>query len=84
MPKVRIEIYEGGTPSATISVPVWLVKGAASLLPKGARQRLEQHVELDQIAEMLKNPEASGRLIEVEDHEDGDRIVVSIVGDDPK
>jgi hypothetical protein len=84
MPKVKIEVYEDGAPSATISVPMWLVKGAASLLPQTARQRLEQHVELDQIAELLRNPATSGKLIEVEDHNGGDRVIISIVDDDTR
>jgi hypothetical protein len=84
MPKVKIEVYEDGVPSATISVPIWLVKGAANLLPQTARQRLEQHVELEQIAELLRNPATSGKLIEVEDHNGGDRVIISIVDDDTK
>ena len=84
MPKVKIEVYEDGAPSATISVPIWLAKGAANLLPQTARERLEQHVELDQIAELLRNSATSGKLIEVEDHNGGDRVIISIVDDDTK
>ena len=84
MPKVKIEVYEDGSPSATISVPIWLVEGAASLLPQTAREPLEQHVELDQIAELLRNPATSGKLIEVEDHNGGDRVIISIVDDDTR
>jgi hypothetical protein len=84
MPKVKIEVYEDGAPSATISVPIWMARGAASLLPQTARQRLEQHVELEQIAELLINPATRGKLIEVEDHNRGDRVIISIVDDDTK
>lgn len=79
MPKVKIEVYEDGAPSSTISVPIWLVKGSANLLPQTARQRLEQHVEIDQIADLLRNPATSGKLIEVEDHNGRDRVIISIV-----
>ncbi len=82
MPKVKIEVYEDNTPSVTISVPAWVVTGATSLLPKVAGQRLGDRIELDHIAEMLKNPLARGRLIEVEDHNAGDRIIISIEADD--
>lgn len=81
MPKVKIEIYEGDTRSVTVSVPVWIVTGATNLLPKVAGRRLDEHIELSRIVEMLKNPDADGKLIEIEDHAAGERIVVSIAGD---
>lgn len=81
MAKVKIEIFEGGSLSATISVPVWLMTGAAGMLPKAAAQRLQQHVDLDQIARALKDPSARGQLIEIEDHAGGDRIVISVAGE---
>lgn len=74
----------GNARAITVSVPVWAVTGATSLLPKVAGRRLDVLVELSRIVEMLKNPEAVGKLVEIEDHEAGDRIVVSIAGDDPR
>jgi hypothetical protein len=56
--------------------------GAANLLPQTARPRLEQHVELDHIAELLRNPAMSSKLLEVEDHNRGDRAIISIVDGD--
>lgn len=83
MPKVKIEIYERGAPSATVSVPGWMLTGAVGLLTKIAADRLRDRIDLAEIAELLKDPQASGQLIEVEDHAAGDRIVVSLVADDP-
>jgi hypothetical protein len=51
MAKIKIDVYEGGTPS-------------------------------DQIVELAKDPRASGVLLEIEDHKDNQRVVISIVGDD--
>lgn len=82
MPKVRIEIFEGGVPSATISVPAWLASGASSLLPGIAGGRLRDSIDLDQIAALLKTPGAGGPVLEVEDHAANERIVISIIGDD--
>jgi hypothetical protein len=82
MPKVRIEIFEGGAPSATISVPAWLVTGASNLLPGLAGGRLRDSVEIGQIAQLLKAPNAAGQVLEVEDHAANERIVISIIGDD--
>lgn len=82
MPKVKIEVFEGGAPSATISVPAWITTGATSLLPKVAGQRLQDCIEFDQLVEMLKNPNATGQVIEIEDHAANDLIVISIVADE--
>lgn len=84
MAKVKIEIFEGGKPSATVSLPAWLVTGASGLLPGIAGGRLQNRVEIDQITEMLENPHAGGTVLEVEDHAAGERIVISIVGDEPE
>lgn len=84
MPKIKIEVYEDGAPSATIRVPIWLVEDAANLLPETARRHLEQHIELNLIAELLRNPATNGKLIEVEDHNGGDRVIISIVDDDTR
>lgn len=81
MAKVKIEIFEGGSLSATISVPVWLMTGAAGMLPKAVAQRLQEHIDIDQIAQALKDPNAHGQLIEIEDHAGGDRIVISVAAD---
>lgn len=82
MAKVKIEVYEGGVPSATISIPVWVVTGASKLIPKVAGKRLEEHIDLDQIVALIKDPRASGTLLEIEDHQAKDRIVISIVGNE--
>jgi hypothetical protein len=84
MPKVKIEIFEGGKPSATVSVPAWLVTGASGLLPGIVGGRLQDRVELGQIAQMLKSAHAGGTVLEVEDHEANERIVISIVSEEPE
>jgi hypothetical protein len=79
MAKIRIEVFEGGTPSATITVPVWFVTGASRLLQKFAGETLQEHIDVDQIIELVKNPQASGIVFEIEDHKGKDRVVISIV-----
>jgi hypothetical protein len=51
--------------------------------PRATWCRREDRIELSRIAEMLESPQAKGRVIEVEDHNADDRIVVSVVGDEP-
>src|SRR5262249_18509267 len=81
MPKVKIEIFEGGAPSATINVPIWLLTDATGLLSSLAGGRLKDSVDSGQIEQLLKTAPAGGRVLEVEDHGSNERIVISIVGD---
>jgi hypothetical protein len=84
VPKLRIEVFEGGAPAATITIPSWLVTGASKLLPKVAGKELRQHIDMEEIVRMANDPQARGTIIEVEDHKDNERIVISIVADTPK
>jgi hypothetical protein len=84
MPKLRIEVFEGEARAATITIPSWLVTGASKLLPKVAGKELREHVYIEQIVQMASDPQARGTILEVEDHKDNERIVISIVGDAPK
>ena len=43
-----------------------------------------EHIDIEQIAELIKNPQASGVILEVEDHKDNERVVISIVGDEAR
>lgn len=84
MAKIKIDVFEEGAPSAAITIPMWVVKGASKLLPKIAGKAMKEHVDIDQIVALAKDPEANGVLLEIEDHKDKDRVVVSIVSDEPK
>lgn len=84
MAKIRIEVFEGGTPSATITIPGWVVTGASKLLPRIAGKGLQEQIDFAEIVELLKNPQASGVILEVEDHKDNERVVISIVGEEGK
>jgi hypothetical protein len=82
MAKVKIEVYEGGVPSATISIPLWVMTSASELIPKLAGKKLQQRVDIEEIIALIKDPQASGSILEIEDHQAKDRIVISIVGDE--
>ena len=84
MAKVKIEVYEGGVPSATISIPVWVVTGASELIPKLAGKKLHDRVDLEEIIALIKDPRASGSILEIEDHQAKDKIVISIVGNEAR
>ena len=82
MPRLKIEIFEDGAPSATITIPSWLVLGTAKYLPKIAGRPLQHRVDLEQVMALASEPGANGVILDIEDHEDKDRIIISVVGDD--
>src|SRR5262249_32965154 len=77
---LKIEVSEQGAPAATISIPIWLAKGAASLLLK----QMPKHPEGANVEELLnraENAPETGTLLDVTDHQDKSRVVISLVGD---
>lgn len=73
---IKFEVFERGTPSASITIPLWLVRGASQLLPKQV-----EGVDIDQIVKLVENPPENGILLEINDHKAGDRVVISVVSD---
>jgi len=72
---IKLEVFESGAPAATITVPLWLMRGASRLLPK----QLEG-VDIDQLFALIDNPPENGILLEVNDQKAGERLVISVVG----
>jgi hypothetical protein len=84
MSKLKIEVIEGGSPSATIIIPSWLMVAASKMLPKVAGKSLQDHLDLEQLAALANDPNANGVIVDIQDHEDNDRVVISIVADAAK
>jgi hypothetical protein len=84
MPKLRIEVFEHGARSATITIPSWLVTIAADFLPRIAGKPLQHRVDIERIVALANEPGAYGTILEIEDHQDKDRIVISVVGDEAR
>ena len=82
MAKIKIEIQEGGKPSATITIPLWLARTASKVLPKSVDKNLRDQIDIETILKAAEDSSAHGVIFEVEDHEDGDRVTISIVGKD--
>jgi hypothetical protein len=78
--KIKIDVFEAGVPSATITIPMWAVK----LLPKIAGKAMKEQVDFDQILALAQDPKANGVVLEIEDHRGKERVVISIVPDEPK
>lgn len=82
MAKLKIEVREDGQPSATFTIPLWLARNASGLLSKVAGKSLHETIDIDEILRAAESPGAHGVLLQIEDHEDDDSIIISIVGDD--
>jgi hypothetical protein len=73
---IKFEVFERGAPSASMTIPLWLARGASRLLPRQA-----EGVDIDQIIKLVDNAPENGILLEINDHKAGDRVVISVVSD---
>jgi len=74
-------VFRGGdtNPATTITIPGGIFRLARRLIPNSAIAALhDEGIELDELARLSENPEAQGRIIEIEDHEKNQRTVISI------
>lgn len=79
MKNLKIEVFEGDRKEATIKIPVAVLRVASKLIPSKHLSSLEKSdVSLSEILEAAASPEVSGRLIEIEDHQDNERVVISV------
>ena len=79
--KIKIEITEKGKPAATITLPLWLARAALKLMPEVAGKMSKEHIDLEQLLALAHEPQAKGVLIDIEDHANKDRIVLTLVKD---
>jgi hypothetical protein len=77
---LKIEVSEQGAPAATISIPLWLAKAASSLMLKQMPKQLEG-LNVEELLKLAENPPENGILLDVTDHQDKSRVVISLVGD---
>lgn len=80
MAMLRIDVKEVGKPSATITIPLWLANAAAVILPDTAKKNLRDQIDIDLILKVAHDPNAHGLLLEVEDHTDGEKVTISLMG----
>lgn len=80
MAKIRIDVHEHGAPSASIAVPLWVLR----VLPKIVGKKLLDQIDVDQIVALADDPQASGVILEIEDHKSGERITISVVHEEAR
>lgn len=81
MADLKIRVFKIGTdqPKTTITIPGSVLQVASVLFPKAVAEELEQKgIDVAEIAELSMNPDVSGTLIEIEEHEKGEKIVISL------
>jgi hypothetical protein len=81
MPKLKIEVFEDGSPSATITIPSWLLIGASKMLPRMAGKSLHDRIDFEQLIALADDPNAHGVIVDIEDHQDNERVVISVAAD---
>ncbi len=79
MKHFKIEIYEQDVKQATIRIPRGVLRFAYSLIPQKQRAALEQkNIDIDGLLEVSKLPEVNGVLMDIEDHVDQERVLISM------
>jgi hypothetical protein len=81
MPDLKIRVFKGGRsdPATTVSIPGNVLKIASNLMPAKATAALkEQGIDLDELVRLSENPEATGNLVEIDNHEKNERITISL------
>lgn len=81
MPSIKIVTYKAGEthPEVTVTIPANVFKLAKALIPNKAYSALEeQGIDLNTIDELISSGEATGILLEVEDHKKSEKTIISI------
>ena len=81
MADLKIRVFKGSdtTPETTVTVPGSVLKIASKLVPRRAREALQERgIDLEEIIRLSENPEARGTLVEVEEHKKNERIVIAL------
>ena len=81
MSDVKIRVYRGADQhlASTVTIPGGILRIARNRMPRRAVEALhDEGIEIDELISLSEQPEAQGRLIEVEDHEKNERVVVSL------
>ncbi|WP_129212774.1 hypothetical protein [Crenobacter cavernae] len=79
MTSLIIDIFENDKREVTFKIPLLVIRVAAKLIPTKAKQALaSEGININEIIEAAKSGEVTGTLLEVLDHKDNERIVISV------
>lgn len=81
MADLKIRVFKGdeGDPATTVTIPGGVLRIASNLIPDRAVEALkDEGIDLEEIVKLSENPEARGKLVEVEDHRKNEKVVISL------
>ena len=81
MADLKIRVFKGreAAPETTVTVPGSVLKIASKLVPRRAREALQERgIDLEEIIKLAENPDARGTLVEIEEHKKNERIVIAL------
>lgn len=79
MHTLKVRTFQGNEPKATVTIPLRFVRMASRLVPAKAIEALAaQGIDLAEIVRLSEDPEVLGDIAIIEDHEKGEKTVVSI------
>lgn len=81
MADLKIRVLKGPEqrPATTVTIPGGVLRIASNLIPNRAVAALrDEGIDLDELVALSENPEATGKLIEIEDHEKDQIVVISL------
>ena len=81
MAKIKIDVQENGKPSATITIPLWMARGASKMLATAGAKNLKDKIDIEKILSAAEDPTSHGVIFEVVDHDNKDGVTISIIQD---
>ncbi len=81
MADLKIRVFKGVEQdlATTVTIPGGVLKIASNLIPPRAAAALkEEGIDLEEVIRLSENPDAHGKLVEVEDHKKNERVVISL------
>jgi len=74
---IKILVEENGEEKVNISIPMLLAKTAFKIMPKQAKEQMEeQNVNLDEILASINDESTKGKIIDIND--DGEHVSISL------
>ena len=83
MASLKIRTFKDGAtePATTITVPLAIIRYATKLMPKHVAKALQEKgidIDTDTIVELSQNKEIRGTIVEIENHQNNEKIVIAI------
>lgn len=74
---IKILVEENGQEKVNISIPMLLAKTALKIMPKKAKEQMEeQNVDLDEMLSAINDESTKGKIVDINDG--GDHVSISL------